>query len=378
MSGSRPIIMGKAMALNGDKTTTGANCIATIETVTCFNKKALRVGDPTTKCPKCGQAGVVISGQPGFLNHGKLQAVHDSLVQCGCPSGSNRVIAISAPANIQSNSFKVARNAIDNVNTIAQISNSQKISPFVLSIQKVCLYCQRPITHSNTCLPKFKDVIREFIDSDKDINGVFKELCDYYIKHFDIWKTTYIDNMFSDLHDVVGKNYYSQPAEDQRRFKLLISKQKNTMFFGDMYSPDKNDPNYDKVQHIIAGLWLGSNYTYASGVMTAWSVEKVDTYKAIFGELTGTRKPHHIGFDWYDYAFTVAGAALGHLLKYVDDNRCLKALNKFATEQVKFDSFYTPPKLDYLGMGKIDPIFPVSGGNAEKIDKSLDEIFKKF
>lgn len=80
MSGSRPIIMGKAMALNGDKTTTGANCIAAIETVTCFNKKALRVGDPTTKCPKCGQAGVVISGQPGFLNHGKLQAVHDSLV----------------------------------------------------------------------------------------------------------------------------------------------------------------------------------------------------------------------------------------------------------------------------------------------------------
>ncbi|MEY0665647.1 PAAR domain-containing protein [Providencia rettgeri] len=59
------------MALNGDKTTTGATCVATIETVTCFNKKALRVGDPTTQCPKCGQAGVVISGQQGFLNHGK-------------------------------------------------------------------------------------------------------------------------------------------------------------------------------------------------------------------------------------------------------------------------------------------------------------------
>ncbi|UNH38588.1 hypothetical protein [Moellerella wisconsensis] len=111
--------------------------------------------------------------------------------------------------------------------------------------------------------------------------------------------------------------------------------------------------------------------------MTAWSVEKIDSYKAIFGELTNTRKTYQIGFDWYDYAFTVAGSALGHLLKNVDDNRCL-ALTKFATEQVRFDAFYTPPKLDYLGMGKIDPIFPVSGGNSEKIDKSLDEIFKNF
>lgn len=91
MSGVRPVIMGKAMALNGDKTTTGATCIATIETVTCFNKKALRVGDPTTNCPKCGQPGIVISGQQGFLNHGKLQAVHGSIVSCGCPSGSNTV-----------------------------------------------------------------------------------------------------------------------------------------------------------------------------------------------------------------------------------------------------------------------------------------------
>ncbi|MEI9749156.1 hypothetical protein [Moellerella wisconsensis] len=112
--------------------------------------------------------------------------------------------------------------------------------------------------------------------------------------------------------------------------------------------------------------------------MTARSVEKIDTYKAVYGELTGTRQQHHIGFDWYDYAFTVAGSALGHLLKNVDDDRCLKALIKFATGQVKFNSFYTPPKLDYLGMGKIDPIFPVSSGNSEKIDNSLDEIFKNF
>lgn len=105
MSGTRPIIMGKAIALNGDKTTTGATCIATIETVTCFNKKALRVGDPTTNCPKCGQPGTVISGPQGFLNHEKLQVVHDSIVQCGCPAGSNKVIAHSGLLQAQPNSL---------------------------------------------------------------------------------------------------------------------------------------------------------------------------------------------------------------------------------------------------------------------------------
>jgi len=43
----------------------------------------LRVGNPTTNCPKCGKAGTVVTGESGFNNHGKFQAVHDSIVQCG-------------------------------------------------------------------------------------------------------------------------------------------------------------------------------------------------------------------------------------------------------------------------------------------------------
>lgn len=129
---------------------------------------------------------------------------------------------------------------------------------------------------------------------------------------------------------------------------------------------------------MTAGLWLGSNYSYGVGVIAAWGIEKIDTYKALIGDLTKSRKQHHVGFDWYDYAFTVAGTALGFLLTHVEDNRCLKGLTKFATGAVRFDSFYVAPKLDYLGMGKFDSIFPISGGNAEKVDKSLDEIFKNF
>ncbi|WP_172955136.1 hypothetical protein [Providencia stuartii] len=48
----RATIFGKAMALDGDKTTTGATCISSIDRVTCgqSQKAALRVGDQTTTC----------------------------------------------------------------------------------------------------------------------------------------------------------------------------------------------------------------------------------------------------------------------------------------------------------------------------------------
>lgn len=54
---------------------------------------ALRVGDPTTICPKCGQAGKIATGENRINNHGKVQAVEGSVVECGCPFGSNVVIA---------------------------------------------------------------------------------------------------------------------------------------------------------------------------------------------------------------------------------------------------------------------------------------------
>lgn len=93
MSGIRPNIFGKAMALNGDKTSTGATCIAIAHTTTCGGKMSLRVDDITTACPGCGQTGKIVTGESRVINHGKSQAVNGSIVQCGCPFGSNVVIA---------------------------------------------------------------------------------------------------------------------------------------------------------------------------------------------------------------------------------------------------------------------------------------------
>uniref|UniRef100_UPI003D7015CF PAAR domain-containing protein n=1 Tax=Enterobacter mori TaxID=539813 RepID=UPI003D7015CF len=91
--GYRTDNFGRGQALENDKTTTGARCIASITDSTEFGRRILRVGDKTTPCPKCGKQGVIVSGEERVTFHGVPVAVHGSKVHCDCPSGSNRVIA---------------------------------------------------------------------------------------------------------------------------------------------------------------------------------------------------------------------------------------------------------------------------------------------
>lgn len=93
MSDTRPNIFGKAMALDGDKTTTGATCIATSNMIKNKGTISLRVDDLTTVCPLCKQTGKIVTGDSRMMNYGKIQAVDGSVVQCGCPYGTNTVIA---------------------------------------------------------------------------------------------------------------------------------------------------------------------------------------------------------------------------------------------------------------------------------------------
>lgn len=95
MSGNRPNIFGKAMAIDGDKTTTGATCIGTSSLIKYKETPSLLVGDLTTTCPQCKQTGKIATGDRRMMNNGKPQAVDGSIVQCGCPYGSNTVIAAS-------------------------------------------------------------------------------------------------------------------------------------------------------------------------------------------------------------------------------------------------------------------------------------------
>lgn len=90
---NRANIDGKGQAVDGDVTTTGAVCIASGSSYIYDGRKVLRVGDVTTRCPRCGKAGVVVEGVPWFTSDGQAVVMDGAQVTCGCPSGSNRVMA---------------------------------------------------------------------------------------------------------------------------------------------------------------------------------------------------------------------------------------------------------------------------------------------
>lgn len=57
-----------------------------------MGKLKLYIGDKTTPCPKCGKVGVIITGDHRHSN-GAAVAVDGAEILCGCPSGSNFLIA---------------------------------------------------------------------------------------------------------------------------------------------------------------------------------------------------------------------------------------------------------------------------------------------
>lgn len=90
---ARMDINGKNQGLHGDKTTTGAVCISSLPSAEQEGRGFLREGDTTTPCPRCGETGKIAEGVPYFVLHGQAAAVNDALIACGCPRGSNRLIA---------------------------------------------------------------------------------------------------------------------------------------------------------------------------------------------------------------------------------------------------------------------------------------------
>ncbi|WP_232526454.1 PAAR domain-containing protein [Pantoea agglomerans] len=86
------IIHGKNVGLHGDKTSTGAQCIATRPGMSVMGLLKLYIGDKTTPCPKCGEVGVIVSGDHRHSNSAAV-AVDGSEIRCGCPQGTNFLIA---------------------------------------------------------------------------------------------------------------------------------------------------------------------------------------------------------------------------------------------------------------------------------------------
>jgi len=93
MGGMRPNVLGRGMALFGDQTTTGAKLIPSLSFGNILGRRPIVLGDKTTACLKCGKEGKVVEGEPHRTIHQIPVAVDSCIVLCGCPSGSNRIIA---------------------------------------------------------------------------------------------------------------------------------------------------------------------------------------------------------------------------------------------------------------------------------------------
>ena len=85
-------VHGKNVGLHGDKTSTGARCIAARPGMSVMGLWKLYIGDKTTPCPKCGKVGVIVSGDPRCSNSAAV-AVDGAEILCGCPLGINFLIA---------------------------------------------------------------------------------------------------------------------------------------------------------------------------------------------------------------------------------------------------------------------------------------------
>lgn len=87
-------IHNREQGLDGDATTTGAICHASlVQSSLEQGRMALRLGDKTSPCGVCGQIGEIVEGDSRFVWLGIPTAVHNALVLCACPPGTNRLIA---------------------------------------------------------------------------------------------------------------------------------------------------------------------------------------------------------------------------------------------------------------------------------------------
>lgn len=100
-------VHGKNVGLHGDKTSSGAQCIAARPGMSVMGLLKLYIGDKTTPCPKCGEVGVIVAGDHRCSNSAAV-AVDGAEIRCGCPQGSNFLIAPGTIPQLSAASSRMA------------------------------------------------------------------------------------------------------------------------------------------------------------------------------------------------------------------------------------------------------------------------------
>ena len=202
------------------------------------------------------------------------------------------------------------------------------------------------------------DQIRHLIDSGvSDFDLLFQTICQHRMA------SGKIDDVFGGLRALLGKNRNKLNPDDQRRWDAVArSTRAGTQFNGQM----------DKLQHFVAGAWIGAQGGENAGWTAGWLVEKFDTVKALWGDVVGTRQSWQVGFDWDDFEWTAAGATFGDLFTDLEKTDRKHLLDLFANGTLKASQIYQPANLG-IGMQEISPAFsPFAETNIDKVEERID------
>jgi uncharacterized protein (TIGR03034 family) len=124
-------VHGKNVGLHGDKTTSGAQCIAARPGMSVMGLLKLYIGDKTTPCPKCGKVGVIVTGDHRHSNSAAV-AVDGAEIRCGCPQGSNLLIAPGTIPQLSASSARMAPVAAPEPEQHAQAAKKPRPEPLPL------------------------------------------------------------------------------------------------------------------------------------------------------------------------------------------------------------------------------------------------------
>lgn len=253
-----------------------------------------------------------------------------------------------------------------------------KIYPYIkLPIEEVC--------QSTWIKKSYRRLIGAAVDNGNEtVSSIFSYFCRFYVNRYekyalyDDWRSTYnIDNMLEAIIDFL--------YEDKSRLDTLdfARKQKVVNHFDVGKSSLKNagefDNQWDKLLHFMAGIKLSDTIGDWFGYEVGFWNEKVDSIKRAWGEITGTKQTHQVGFDWKDFAWTAAGS---HFYKLVANTpthtQGIKIIKAFANKQLAISSIFNadsiPAGHSYFNQ-RISPFFET---NIDLVDKELKAMRRKI
>lgn len=124
-------VHGKNVGLHGDKTSSGAQCIAARPGMSVMGLLKLYIGDKTTPCPKCGKVGIIVDGDHRCSNSVAV-AVDGAEIRCGCPQGTNFLIAPGTIPQLSAASARMAQVAAPEPEQHAQAAKKPRPEPLPL------------------------------------------------------------------------------------------------------------------------------------------------------------------------------------------------------------------------------------------------------